>query len=297
MSVQDDLLGLMGLFVAMADRGGVGAGARVLGLTQPSASRGLKRLEDRLGARLVERSTSSFVLTEEGSRFLEDARATLDAAEAAVERARAGASTLEGSITVAANVGLGALVLPALITSFQQTHPGVTITVKITEEPISMLREGVDLWVRVGPVPDESLIARRIRLMPRPVLAGLGVGNIDPEEDAAVAGLPWVGFRPFYEEVVPLLGPQGPRPIAIRPKLIVDNVFALMSLLETGDVVAMIPRFLVARGLTDGLVRELSPALRGEPVPWTLLFAPGKHRPARVQALADQLFAGLSNVD
>lgn len=294
MSVNDDLLGLMRLYVSIADAGSIAAAARILNVTQPTASRGLKRLEDRLGVRLIERTTASFSLTEAGLQFLEDARLTTDAAKAAEERVRDESAALEGEVTLAANEGIGATILQPLLAAFQSEHPGLTLHLVLTEDPVAMVREGIDIWIRVGPIPDESLIVRSLLTVERPIIASPDVSLSDTATESEIAALPWIGFDPFYTDAVRLVGPDGVvREMPISPRLSVDSVFALKAALTSGSRVALLPEFLVSDELAAKRLKRLETGFQGEPAAWRMAFKPGKYRPARVQRLADALSQGL----
>ncbi len=159
------------LFVRLADAGSLSAAARQLQLTPAAASASLKRLEATLAVRLVERSTRSMRLTPEGELLrdhaqralgvLDDARALLS-----VQRER-----LEGEIHLAAPSDLGREVISPMLDAFLAQHPGLRLTLLVSDAMHDLLRDRVDIAVRYGALPDSSLVVRPLCAVRRILVA------------------------------------------------------------------------------------------------------------------------------
>ena len=157
-----DSLSTMEVFVRVAQEGSFSAAARSLGLTPSAVSKQISRLEDRLGARLIARTTRQLALTEEGRAFQERAdRILADVAEAeqAVSQMR---GEVRGTLRVNVPVAFGRLHVAPLIADFLAEHPNLSMEVIHNDRYVDLIEEGVDLAVRIGELKDSTLIARRL---------------------------------------------------------------------------------------------------------------------------------------
>ncbi|RKP46445.1 LysR family transcriptional regulator [Trinickia fusca] len=157
-----DRMAAMETFVAVVDAGSFTAAARQLKLGQPAVSKSIAQLEERLNARLLLRSTRGLTPTAEGQRFYEHARRAIDEADQAEQAVRESSAGLSGRLRIAAAVTFARLhVLPAL-KSFLDEHPKLHIDIILDDRSIDLLEEGVDVALRMGPLDDSSMTARRI---------------------------------------------------------------------------------------------------------------------------------------
>ena len=171
MSKPLDRLTLLETFVRIADAGSISAAARDLGLSQPSASRQLAELESRLNTQLIRRTTPSMALPESGHELLADARQLIDGWESLEEKHLSDNSRIAGNLKVVAPVALGQLHLARIAWRFQQEHPGVTISWQLEDAPIRFSEVGCDCWVKIGPIPDETLVVRKLGAVERLLVA------------------------------------------------------------------------------------------------------------------------------
>lgn len=149
-------------FTAVADSGSFTRAAERLGWPKSSVSHRVARLEQCLGARLLERSTRRLRLTEVGARFHEHAQRVLlelDQAAATVESFR---SRPQGLLRISASVVLGQALLPAMLVEFATLHPEVRLFVDLNNRRVDLLEEGFDLAIRAGTLPDSTLVSRRL---------------------------------------------------------------------------------------------------------------------------------------
>jgi DNA-binding transcriptional LysR family regulator len=163
----------MTVFVAVADLQGFAPAARKLGLSASAVTRMVAALEERLGARLLQRTTRSVMLTDVGARYLHRARqilADIEEAEGSVQAERARPS---GRLVVSAPVGFGRLHVTPLVSAYLQRFPDVSGELRLTDRMVSLVEDGIDVAVRIGHLPDSSLVARHVGSMPRIVVASL----------------------------------------------------------------------------------------------------------------------------
>ena len=164
----------MQAFVAVADLRGFAPAARRLGLSPSGVTRLIAGLEDRLGARLLQRTTRQVALTDAGSRYLERARRILvDIGEA--EGAVAGERTRpEGQLVISAPTGFGRLHVSGIVTAYLKRYGDVSVDLRLSDRVINLVEDGVDLAVRIGHLPDSTLVARHVGEMRRIVVASPG---------------------------------------------------------------------------------------------------------------------------
>lgn len=157
-----DNQGDMAVFAAAVDHGGFSAAARSLRLTPSAVSKKVARLEDRLGARLLNRTTRQISLTEEGDRYYERARRILaDIEEAELEVASLQAAP-RGRLRVNSVIHFGLHHLTPLIPDFLARYPQVEVELTLEDRIIDIVDEGVDVAIRAGFLDDSSLVARRL---------------------------------------------------------------------------------------------------------------------------------------
>jgi LysR family transcriptional activator of dmlA len=160
--VNNDLASHLEFFVLLARHGSLSAAARALDLTPPAATKRLAQLEERLGVRLVNRTTRTSSLTPEGETYLHYATrilADLHEMEEAVSSTRA---VPRGLLRVNASLGFGRTTIAPLVSTFAQRYPQVEVQLDVTDRPVDLVAGGIDLAIRFGELPDQRLVARRI---------------------------------------------------------------------------------------------------------------------------------------
>mgnify|MGYP003429530249 CR=1 FL=1 len=154
-----DRIDAMQAFVTVADLRGFAPAARKLGLSPSGVTRLIAGLEDRLGARLLQRTTRSVTLTDAGSRYLERVRRILADVEEAESSAEGERTRPVGRLVVSAPVGFGRLHVSPVISAYLKRYPEVSADMRLSDSLINLVEEGVDLAVRIGHLPDSTLVA------------------------------------------------------------------------------------------------------------------------------------------
>ena len=282
-----DRLALLETFVRIAERRSLSAAARDLGTSQPSISRQLAALEERLGTVLVRRTTHDATLTPDGVALLTDARRLLGEWEA-IEDRHSDEDSLSGTIRVVAPIALGQGLFVRAAIDFMRKHPGVAVQWRLTDEPIRFAEEGCDCWLKVGPVPDDTLIIRSLGHVER-----LVVGTKDYAEEYRATKLsdyPWLTLGPFEGERIELFDVRGNKQeISVNARLASENIFVLREALLNGVGVAIMPSWFVAEELKSGTLVDLAPRLRAARLPVNLALASGTKRPSRVSRFVEVL--------
>ena len=167
-----DRLQAMQNYVRVVETGSFSAVARELSSTQSAVSKQIAALEKYLGVRLLSRTTRALTPTDDGLRYFEEARRLVGEIGEAETQLRHGERMLSGLLRVATSVGYGLRVLLPHVQSFMRKHPDVMVDLKLDDGFVDLVEQGIDVAVRNGPLPDSSLIARRIATSQRLLVAG-----------------------------------------------------------------------------------------------------------------------------
>ena len=284
----------MEVFVRVVETGGLSAAARALRITPSAVSKLIGRLEARLGARLLTRSTRKLQLTPEGATFYARSVKVLDDIDEAEREVTAGAAP-RGRVRVNSNVGLGRQLLLPLVPAFLAKHPEVTLDIVLTDQVVDLLDERADVAIRVGNLQSSSLMARKLGegrsvVVASPeYLAHRGV----PTTLQDLAGHDQLDFN-FTRSVRnwPFLGPDGQ--VAYLPGVAAVQVGdgeSLRELALAGGGLARMSAFSAARDIAAGrLVPVLEAFNPGDVLEVHVVFlGPGGQLPARVRAFIDFL--------
>ncbi|WP_049620620.1 LysR family transcriptional regulator [Frateuria defendens] len=149
-------------FIQAADTGSFAAAGRALGVTSAAVSKNVATLEKSLGVRLLNRTTRSLKLTDEGAAFLRQARIALEALDAAVDTVAARRAEPHGRVRISTSVALGQGQLMPVLPGLLSRHPGLSIAVDFDDRMVDLVRDGYDLALRGGHIRDSALISRPV---------------------------------------------------------------------------------------------------------------------------------------
>ncbi|BCF95085.1 LysR family transcriptional regulator [Paraburkholderia largidicola] len=157
-----DRLAAMEAFVRIVDTGSFSAAARHLRIGQPAVSKAVAQLEERLGVRLLFRSTHGLAPTESGQNFYEHAKRALDEAEEADQAARGASATLSGRLRICAAVTFARLHVVPHLPAFLDQHPSLDLHVVLDDRNVDLIEAGIDVALRMGDLADSTLTARKL---------------------------------------------------------------------------------------------------------------------------------------
>ena len=169
--MKDDRLVEMRVFRAAVETGGFSAAARALGASQPFVSQTIGRLEARLGAKLLHRTTRGQRLTPEGERFLEAARRVIGAVEEAETLWQRQAAQIEGRLRVSAPIAFGLDRITPMVPEVLARHPNLSLELRLTDDHENLIADGIDVAIRMGRLTDSGLVHRRLCRLRRIVVA------------------------------------------------------------------------------------------------------------------------------
>lgn len=284
--------GEMLVFATVAEQGSLSAAARALGLTPSAVSRIIARTEQRLGARLLLRTTRALTFTAEGEAYLRGARRILaDLAE--VEEAIADQGVPRGRLRVSAALGHGRMTIVPLVAAFIARYPNITVDLSLGDEVVDILGGQADVAVRFGHLPDSPLTARRIGETGQVVVASPAYlkrhGTPQQPEDLLQHNCLRFNFRraepnwPFIREG------QG-FSLKVCGNIECSSGEALAQLAREGAGITRIGEFSVTEDLQRGdLVPLLQAFNPGDREPIHAVFVGGTAMPARVRVFVDFL--------
>ena len=284
--------GEMAVFTTVAEQGSLSAAARTLGLMPSAVSRIITRTEQRLGTRLLLRTTRAITFTAEGEAYLRGARRILaDMAE--VEESIADQGVPKGRLRVSAALGHGRLAIVPLVAAFTARYPNITVDLSLGDEVVDILAGQADVAVRFGPLPDSPLTARRIGETRQVVVASPDYlqrhGTPLQPEDLAEHNCLRFNFR-RAEPNWPFLRDGQTFSLQVCGNIACSSGEALAQLARVGAGIARIGEFSVAEDLQRGdlvpLLQAFNPDDR-EPI--HAVFVGGSAMPAGVRLFVDFL--------
>jgi DNA-binding transcriptional LysR family regulator len=277
----------MRIFVAVAEAGSLSAAARRLGLPLATVSRRLAGLEEEVGARLVARTTRRLTLSEPGRRYLEACRRILEQLDEA-DRLLVGARAQpQGTLAVTAPIVFGRLHVLPIVADFLHRHPRVDVRLHLVDRTLDLAEEDLDVAVRVGALPDSSLIATRVGAIHFVTCAAPGY--------LAARGVPAAPRDLSDHDCItfPALAaadrwsfPRGKRRlrVPVRSRLVVDTAEAAVDAAVAGLGVVRLLSYQAAKAIADGSLRPILTGWRDAEIPVSLVHREGRFPQAKVRA-------------
>ncbi|MFV3129344.1 LysR family transcriptional regulator [Niveispirillum sp. KHB5.9] len=275
-------------FVEVVEAGGFSRAGERLGISKSLLSRRLARLEAQLGVPLLARTTRGVSITDAGSRFKPHADRMVAEMQAGIDAITAGCGA-SGLLRIAAPLSFGLTHLAPLLAELALAHPQLEIRTSYSDRHVDIVGEGYDVAVRLGHLPDSSLVARRIGPVHGVFVASpaylVKAPPLEKPEDLERHAAVHQG-----DEVWRLR--DGEREVAVRPRgrFVADNGQALLTAVVAGLGVGRLPAFLAGPAIGRG---ELVYLLPGYPIPEASLYLlrppPAAQMPTKIRVLMDAL--------
>ncbi|MBL6458506.1 LysR family transcriptional regulator [Belnapia sp. T6] len=287
-----DRLEELRLFAAVVEAGSLAAAGRRLGHSPPAVTRAVAALEARLGTRLLERSTRRLAPTEAGRQLAEQGRRLLSDYAEAMATAAGEAGPPRGRLRIGAPLVFGRRHVAPVLADFLVGHPAVTAELLLSDRNADLLEEGIDVALRIGPLSEGSLVARRIGQLRRMVAASPGwiADHGRPAAPEALAGQPAVifGTAPGAMEWS-FQAPGGGGTVTVRPapRLAVNEAEAAVEAAIAGHGPVRALSYQLAEALADGRLVRLLEDWEGAPIPVSLVLPSARLMPSRIRAFLD----------
>ncbi len=245
-------------FAQVVDHGGFAPAGRALGEPKSKLSRRIAALEERLGVRLLNRSTRYVVVTEVGRIFHTHCKAMLVQAEAAQEAIDAMRATPCGTLRISCPVALLEARVAGMLAEFQQRYPDVTLELDATNRRVDVIEEGFDIAIRVRPPPleDSDLVLRTLTDRGQCLVASPGLlkKHGKPDGPTDLMAFPSLALgRPRYRHRWHLIGPDGSETrVMHHPRLITRSMSALRVAAAAGIGIVQLPTMMISEELAQG---------------------------------------------
>jgi DNA-binding transcriptional LysR family regulator len=292
-----DRLDELTVFLAIFEAGSLVGASRRLRRSPPAVTRALGALEDRIGLRLFERTTRRLAPTEAGRLLAERARTLVAEYETAL--GGAAQAPVRGVLRITAPVQFGRRHVAPIVSAFLNDHPDVRVELTLNDRNLDLIEEGVDLAVRIGGLPDSTLIARQVGSVRRVVVAS--------PRYIAVRGTPRVPADLAKHDTIFGMARSSAREwrfarngrgaiVRLSPRLLVDDVETQVQAAKAGRGVARVLSYQVTEELAAGslvlLLRDFEP----EPLPVQLVTLSRAHMTSKVRAFIDAAAKALRDV-
>ncbi|CAM4223600.1 LysR family transcriptional regulator [Serratia silvae] len=292
-----DRLDELAIFVAVIQQRSLAGAARKLRRSAPAVTRAITSLEQRFGARLVERTTRRLAPTEAGLRLAERARALLhDYQDAVMDTAEA---QLSGLLRITSPVQFGRKHVAPMVMAFLERYPQIQIDMQLNDRNLELIDEGLDVAVRIGHLQDSSKVARKlgevtlITVASPAYLAQRG----EPQEPVQLSGHDTIvgTLRPSSGEW--RFGPNenGER-VRLTPRLLLNEVETQLLAVRAGKGIARLLSYQVADDLANGTLVRLLAAYEPQPMPVQLVANNVQYMPLKVRTFWDYAYQQLSQV-
>ncbi len=290
-------------YARVVEHGGFAAAGRALGVPKSKLSRRIALLEERLGVRLIQRSTRHCSLTEVGQTYYDHCRAMLVEAEAAREAIELRRAEPRGIVRMSCPIALLHAHVGRMLAEFMAAHPQVSVHLDATNRQVSPVSEGIDLAVRVRPppLPDSDLVLRVLSdrsqsLVASPSLVAANGAAIAP---ADLDRYPSLSLGPPQDEHVwTLFGPEGAQvTLHHRPRLITGDMVALRRAALAGVGVVQLPTLMVCDELATGTLVRLLPGWAPCREIIHVVYPSRRGLLPAVRALIDDLVKGFDSLD
>lgn len=293
-----DRLDELAIFVAIVDEGSLAAAGRKLRRSPPAVTRALAVLEDRVGARLLERTTRRSRPTEAGKRLAEHARGLLTGYGEAVREVAA--APVRGTLRVTAPLVFGRRHLTPIVASFLDAYPGLRVELVLSDRNLNLVDDGLDVALRIGALADSTLIVRKVGEVRRVLVAS-------PSYLAGRAPLRTPADLARHDVIFTASGP-GPLEwrfggaaadavVRLVPRLIVNDVEATLHAVRAGRGIGRALSYQVVDDLASSALVRLLPEREPAPSPVQLVVPSARHLAPKVRSFVDHAARALAALD
>jgi len=285
-----DRIDAMQAFVTVADLGGFAPAARKLGLSPSGLTRLIAALEQRLGARLLQRTTRSVTLTDAGARYLVRVRRILADVEEAEGAAEGEQTRPGGRLVISAPVGFGRLHVSPVVSAYLKRHPDVSCDLRLSDRMVNLVEDGVDLAIRIGHLPDSTLVARHVGEMRRIVVASRDYlkRRGEPKRPDEIASHDTIQFGAMTDSLDWRFVADG-REIRISgtPRLATNSADAAIQYAEQGGGLTRVLAYQAAESLKAGRLKIVLAKFEQPALPIHVVYPTSRLLSAKVRAFID----------
>ncbi len=288
------------IFLRVVEAGSLKAAAEQMQTDPSSISRKMAALEKRLGVRLLQRSTRRSVPSEAGRRYYEGLRRLLAEQSALEASVSEEAEIPRGLLRVAAPVDFGARFVAPVLHALQQRFADLQIELLLGSRFENLLEQDIDVAIRIGRLPDSSLICRQLGRVPRVLVASPDylARHGRPRVPSDLGRQEFIFYSQHQAHTpIELEGPGGIERIAVKGRFTVNSISAIRALVEAGQGIHLGPRWAFCQGLESGALEALLPEYTLEPYPLHALYTSRVFVPAKIRCFIDRMIESLAASD
>jgi DNA-binding transcriptional LysR family regulator len=257
-------LNSLAIFAKVVEAKGFAKAARRLNMPLSTVSRRVAELEDQLGVRLLERSTRNLRLTDVGAEVLEHAQRSAELSEAVDNLVSNQLSTVEGVLRLSAPLSTSDTLVAPLLGAFQSSYPNIRVQVLITNRFVDHIADGIDLALRVGPLRDSSLVARKIlifrhQLVASPAYLERAKAPRSPRDLLGHKLLAFSHWRPGISWTLSHQNGKDQETLSFEPHLSMNDYTGLAAVLLAGVGIGDLPPMVQPALIRDGRLVEVMP--------------------------------------
>ncbi|MGI9403614.1 MAG: LysR substrate-binding domain-containing protein [Hyphomicrobium sp.] len=278
------------VFISVAETGGFAKAAARLRSSPPAVTRTVAALEQRVGVQLFNRTTRMVSMTEAGRRFLEHARRILADLDVAESELSGESSMASGQLTITSPVTMGRMVLPSIVMGFLKSHPHVTAKIMLLDRITNLIEEGIDVGLRVGQLPDSSIIARQVGEVRRILVASPAYlskhGTLKTPADLKHhAMIAFTGLLPNREWI---FGEgKSARRMTLKPVFEINDAAAAIAAAESGGGITGALSYMVASHIRERRLEQVLETFAPSAVPVQLVYPESRLVAPKVRAFVD----------
>ena len=291
-----DRFQLMTVFVAVAEEAGFARAARRLRMSPPAVTRAINFLEERLGVRLLTRTTRLVRLTDAGARYLDDARRILHDADEADEAAAGINAVPRGHLAVTAPVLFGKSYVMPVIAAYQTQFQETTVSALFVDRVVNLVDEGLDVGIRIGQLPDSSLQAIRVGEVRRIVCASPAYlkRHGSPKSPADLSKHPIIAATTVSGGAEWTFAKGKERSsVRLKPRILVNTNDGAIEAAKSGFGLTRLLSYQVAEALEAGTLKTVLTAFSDSALPVHVIHREGRHGSAKVRSFVDLAVAHL----
>jgi len=288
-----DRIDAMKVFVAALDAGSLSAAGRRLGRSPAAVSRAIAFLEHHVGTELLHRTTRALKLSEAGERYAFACRRILGELEEADLNAAGERAAPRGTLTLSAPPISGEQILQPIVDAYLDAFPGVSVNLVLLDRPVNLVEEGIDVALRVGELPDSSLVALRVGgdvkrvVVAAPRYLAAHPRIVEPSDLLKHRIVTTTHFGHDSWIFPPLAGSAVPRTVHFKPRLVVNSVRAALASAVAGHGVTRLYTYHVAERVRDGSLQILLREAEAAAMSVHLIVPQGRLSVPKVRAFVD----------
>ena len=285
-----DRLYTMSIFLAVVDEGGFAPAARKLRISPPVVTRAVTELEEKMGVRLLTRTTRMVRVTDVGARYAADCRRILADVTDSEQAATGTHAEPRGKLVITSSVLFGAMYVTPVVTEYMRRYPGTEVECRFLDRVVNMMDEGIDVAIRLGQLPDSSYQAVRVGQVRQIVCASPAYLEarglpLTPEELAGhdivlAAGVTAAPEWRFESE-------RQPKILRVRPRLTSSSNDAAIAAVVRGFGLTRVISYMVAPHLAAGRLKTVLSQYESAPMPVNVVHHEGRRSTPKVRAFID----------